>query len=256
MIGVIIQARMGSSRLPGKVLKKLGDRSLLDFQIDRIKEAKTIDFIIVATTMERSDDDIELFCNEKGINCFRGSETDVLSRYYECAKVNNIDTIVRLTADCPLIDPNVIDMVVDLYFTSNVDYASNTVPPETSLWPDGSDVEVFSFDALKKAYIESNSNEDREHVTFFFWKNKKNGFKTAQLCNSSDWSKYRFTVDYIEDYEVLKLIYNEIRAKGLFGNIDEIVSVLIENPEIRKINEQYYFGIGWKKNDDKENYIG
>jgi len=247
MIGAIIQARMGSSRLPGKVLKKIGNSVLLDFQIGRLREAKTIDSIIVATTTERSDDDIALFCKKRGIKYFRGPEDDVLSRYYECAKAYNIKTVVRLTADCPLIDPNVIDMVVDLYLTSDVDYASNTVPPETSLWPDGSDVEVFSFGALEKAYFESTSKQEREHVTFFFWKNNEKVFKTIQLSNSHDWSRYRFTVDYPEDYEALKLITTEIQKKRLFGNTNEIVSILIENPEIRKINEQYYFGIGWQK---------
>jgi len=247
MIGAIIQARMGSARLPGKVLKKLSDSSLLEFQIDRIKEAKNIDIIIVATTTESSDDAIEYFCNEKGIQCFRGSENDVLSRYYDCAKDNQIETIVRLTADCPLTDPIIIDNVVDLYLHKEVDYASNTIPPETSLWPDGTDVEVFSFNALKRAYIESTTTEDREHVTFFFWKNKENGFKTAQLGNSSDWSSYRLTVDYPEDYEVIKLLYSELRAKGSFGHSNEIISILDENPEIMKINERYYFGIGWDK---------
>lgn len=247
MIGAIIQARMGSVRLPGKVLKKLADSSLLEFQVDRIKKAKNVDIIIVATTTESSDDAIENFCNEKGIQCFRGSENDVLSRYYDCAKDNEIDTIVRLTADCPLIDPIIIDNVVDLYLQKEVDYASNTVPPETSLWPDGTDVEVFSFNVLKRAYIESTSTEDREHVTFFFWKNKDSGVKTAQLGNSSDWSSYRFTVDYPEDMLVVEALSTEIRARGLFGNVQDIVSILNDKPEIKKLNEQYYFGIGWMK---------
>jgi len=246
MIGAIIQARMGSTRLPGKVLKTLSHTPLLKLQIDRVKKAKNIDTIIVATSTARGDDAIEDFCNGEEIKCFRGSEDDVLSRYYQCAQENNLETIVRLTADCPLIDPAVIDQVVDLYLKSNVDYAANTVPPETSHWPDGSDVEVFSSDALKRAYVESITIQDREHVTFFFWKNKDNGFKTVQLSNSFDWSKYRFTVDYPEDYEVIRLISNEIHARGLFGHIDEIISILDENTEIAKMNE-HYFGVGWDK---------
>ena len=247
MIGAIIQARMGATRLPGKVLKKLGDHALLDFQISRVKEAKNIDTIVVATTVEDADDEIENFCNEKGILCFRGSENDVLSRYYECAKDNNFETIVRLTADCPLIDPVVIDKVVTLFFEEKVDYSSNTVPPETSFWPDGSDVEVFSFEALKLAHTDAVKLEDREHVTFFFWKDKSNRFKTAQLQNFEDWSKYRFTVDYQEDYEVLKLIYDEIISRQVYGHVDEIIRVLDERKDIRMINKDYYFGIGWKK---------
>jgi spore coat polysaccharide biosynthesis protein SpsF len=247
MIGVIIQARMGATRLPGKVLKKLGDNALLDFQISRIKEAKNIDTIVVATTVEDADDEIEVFCNGKGIPCFRGSENDVLSRYYECARDNKFETIVRLTADCPLIDPAVIDKVVTLFFEEKVDYCSNTVPPETSFWPDGSDVEVFSFAALEQAHRNAVKLEDREHVTFFFWKDKSNGFKTAQLQNFENWSKYRFTVDYQKDYDVVKLIYDEITLRQVYGHIGEIVMVLDDRQDIRMINKDYYFGIGWEK---------
>ena len=247
MIGVIIQARMGSTRLPNKVLKRLGDKALLDFQIERIKEAKTIDSIIVATTIENSDDEIEHFCNQKDISFFRGSEDDVLSRYYECAKDNNLETIVRLTADCPLIDPVVIDKVVTLFFEEKVDYCSNTVPPETSSWPDGSDVEVFSFAALEQAHRDAVKQEEREHVTFFFWKDKANGFKTAQLKNFEDWSKYRFTVDYQEDYEVLQLICDEIKLRQVYGHVGEIIRVLDDRQDIRMINKDYYFGVGWEK---------
>jgi len=247
MIGVIVQARMGSTRLPGKVLKKLGDHALLDFQISRIKEAKNIDSIVVATTVEDVDDEIENFCNEKGISCFRGSEHDVLSRYYECAKEFNFETIVRLTADCPLIDPVVIDKAVTLFFAEKVDYSSNTVPPETSFWPDGSDVEVFSFAALEQANRDAIKPEEREHVTFFFWKDKANGFKIAQLQNFEDWSKYRFTVDYPEDYEVLHLIYDEIKLRQVYGHVGEIINVLNDRQDIRIINRDYYFGVGWEK---------
>tara|TARA_B110000003_G_scaffold276570_1_gene323987 strand:+ start:4278 stop:5021 length:744 start_codon:yes stop_codon:yes gene_type:complete len=247
MIGVIIQARMGSTRLPGKVLMDLGCSTLLDFQIERVKKAKNIATIIVATTLDTNDDEIENFCNKRGIKCFRGSQNDVLSRYYNCAKDNNLDVIVRLTADCPLIDPVVIDQVVDLYFEKCVDYASNTVPPETSLWPDGSDVEVFSFRALEQAYQVAVKKEDKEHVTFLFWKDNLNKFKTAQLQNLENWSDYRFTVDYKEDYEVLTLICKELKSRGIFGYVREVVEILNERSDIRNLNEKYYFGIGWKK---------
>ena len=247
MIGVIIQARMGSTRLPGKVLMNLGRSTLLDFQIERVKKAKNIATIIVATTLDSNDDEIEAFCNKKGIKCFRGSQNDVLSRYYNCAKDNNLDVIVRLTADCPLIDPEVIDQVVDLFFKKCVDYASNTVPPETSLWPDGSDVEVFSFNALERANQKAVKKEDKEHVTFLFWKYNLNKFRTAQLQNLENWSNYRFTVDYREDYEVLTLIYEELKSRGIFGYVREVVEILNERSDIRNLNKEYYFGIGWKK---------
>ena len=169
-----------------------------------------------------------------------------MSRYYHCAKENNASTIVRLTADCPLIDPKVIDAVIDLYFSKKVDYAANTVPPETSYWPDGSDVEVFSFQALKKANKETTDISFREHVTFYFWKDT-NKFSSVQLNNKQDWSNYRFTLDYPEDYEVIKLINDELLRKKLFGHIDEIIDILVSKPEIAEINKAFYFGIGWKQ---------
>ena len=247
MIAAIIQARMGSTRLPGKVLKNINGSSLLEFQIERVKKSKNISDIIVATTTNSDDDEIEKFCLQRGIAFYRGSENDVLSRYYECAKIYNIQTIARLTADCPLIDPVLIDKVIDLYIESNVDYTSNTVPPETSFCPDGSDVEVFSFKSLEKAYKEAYKQEDREHVTFFFWKDNSNGFKVNQLSNMEDWSNYRYTVDYDKDFKAVKMIYREIKKRNIFGHVNEIVDILKTRSDIRDINKQYYFGIGWNK---------
>jgi len=247
MIVAIIQARMGSTRLPGKVLKEVNGIPLLKIQYERIKGSREIHKIVVATTNEQEDDTIESFCLNNQIECYRGSTHDVLSRYYECAIAYKADIIVRLTADCPFSDPTLVDRVVNLFLSSSVDYASNTVPPETSHWPDGSDIEVFSFEALEKAFFEAKSKEEREHVTFFFWKNKKSKFKTLQLGNSLDWSKYRFTIDYPEDYELSKLIFSEINSKGIYGHINEIVAILDEKPEIREINKKFYFGIGWEK---------
>lgn len=247
MIAVIIQARMGSSRLPGKVLKKINGLSLLESQIDRVKKSKNIENIVVATSLNKIDNRIESLCIQKGITCFRGSEEDVLSRYYDCAKTFNISTIVRLTADCPLVDPLTIDKVIDYFLDKKLDYVSNTTPPETSFWPDGSDVEVFSFNALAKANKKATTKEDREHVTFFFWKDNKNGFKTMQLSNKEDWSDYRYTVDYENDIKAVRAIFREIKKRGIFGHVDEIVDILKTRSDITKINENYYFGIGWEK---------
>lgn len=247
MIIAIIQARMGSSRLPGKVLKEINKVPVLKLQIDRVRASSRIDKVVVATSNESIDDKIEKFCVNHKIDCFRGSENDVLARYYHCAVTFRASVVVRLTADCPLCDPSVIDNVINLFFKKNVDYAANTVPPEASHWPDGSDVEVFSFKALETAYIEATLDEEREHVTFFFWKNKKNKFKTIQLGNSNDWSQYRFTIDYPEDFEVVRFLFQEIQSKGIFGHVHEIVSILENLPEIKKLNEKYYFGVGWEK---------
>jgi spore coat polysaccharide biosynthesis protein SpsF len=247
MIAAIIQARMGSTRLPGKVLKNMNGSSLLEFQIERVKKSKNIKNIIVATSTNKNDDEIEKFCLQKEINFYRGSEDDVLSRYYDCAKIYNIQTIVRLTADCPLIDPVIIDKVIDLFIENDVDYSSNTVPPETSFWPDGSDVEVFSFEAIEKAYKKANKQEDKEHVTFLFWKDKSNGFKINQLSNIEDWSDYRYTVDYDDDFKAIKMIHKEIKKRNIFGHVNEIIDILKSRSDIKEINNQYYFGIGWDK---------
>ena len=246
MIIAIIQARMGSTRLPGKVLKEVAGKPMLKCQIDRVRESKLLDKIIVATSTLEQDDVIEKFCTENGIECFRGSENDVLDRYYQCARSYGPDMIVRLTADCPLSDPMVIDAVIELFIDKKADYAANTVPPEKSKYPDGSDVEVFSMKALERAHREATSIKDKEHVTFYFWQND-NGFKTAQLDNDRDYSKYRFTVDYPEDLEVVEYIIKELKKRNSFGHLKEIIDIIDSNPEIKAKNSQYYFGIGWKK---------
>ena len=245
MIAAIIQARLGAERLPGKVLMKLGHSNILNFQLMRIKKAKRLNEIIVATTEEKQDDKIVKFCEENRIKFYRGSTKDVLSRYYHCAKLFKVDTIVRLTADCPFIDPNVIDKVIDIFFEKRADFSSNTVPPETSSWPDGSDVEVFSFKNLEIAYKNSVDLNEREHVTFYFWKNKTNNFSNIQLENDQDWSKYRFTLDYPKDFEVIKKIYLELEKNNQFGYIKDVVDILKKNPKIRNLNKDYHFGIGW-----------
>ena len=126
-----------------------------------------------------------------------------------------------------------------------MDYVANTVPQETSKYPDGFDVEVFSMKALKKAYEKVNDSNDREHVTFYFWK-YNNGFKTAQLGNSKNYSKYRLTVDYPEDFEIVEFVIKELKKRNIFGHMDEIVEILDLNPAIREKNSKYHFGMGWK----------
>ncbi len=246
MVAAIIQARMGSTRLPGKVLSEIGGAPMLEYQIRRVKEAKLIDKVIVATSMSPQDDVIVSFCRLKKITCCRGSESDVLSRYYDVAREYEVDIIVRLTADCPLIDPTVIDRTIDLFHQSSCDYVANTVPPETSRFPDGSDVEVFSMQALECANMEAESEEDREHVTFYFWKSRQGyQFRTSQLSHTEDWSEYRFTVDYPEDFEAVTRIIAILDERKQFGYLDEIIQILKDYPDIYELNSKYYFGIGW-----------
>ena len=246
MIVAIIQARMKARRLPGKVLKEVNGTPLLKFQTERIKQSSLLDSFVIATSVEPVDDAINDFCKRNNIECFRGSENDVLSRYYECAKKYQADIIVRLTGDCPLIDPRILDDTVRLLQQEGVDFSANTVPPQTSYFPDGSDVEVFTMHALKRAHQECRDLHDREHVTFYFWK-QDNGFKIAQLKNAHNYSEYRITVDYPEDLEVISFVVKELKRLNMKGHLNEIVEILESNPQIAKLNASHYFGEGWDK---------
>ena len=243
MIIAIVQARMGSSRLPKKVLMDIEGTSSLRFMIDRVEKSTLIDKTIVATTNDERDDQIVKFCNDNNILCFRGSENDVLDRYYQSAKKYEATTVVRLTSDCPLIDPDVIDETINLFLKEKVDYASNAVPPDKKKYPDGSDVEVFSFDALKRSWVETKDLKDREHVTFYIWKRNKN-FTTALLDNEHDWGKYRITVDYIEDLELVREIVKKLNDNNLDGSTKEIIEI-IESEKLFKINSMHTWGSNW-----------
>lgn len=245
MTAAIIQARMGSTRLPGKVLAEIDGKPLLQYQVERLRRSDLIDRIIIATSLLDKDDPIAAFCNRMGIDCFRGSETDCLDRYYACARQYGAATIVRLTADCPLVDPGVIDRMLRLYVELQIDYMGNTIPPEKSRYPDGSDVEIFSMSALERTHKEAVLPQDREHVTFYMWKNNDK-FRTYCLDNEHDWSRYRFTVDYPEDFEVVEFIIRELEKRNSFGHLREIIDILDANPAIFAKNANYYFGIGWK----------
>jgi len=237
---------MGSTRLPGKVLMGVNGRTLLAYQLDRISKSKKLNKVVIATSTLEKDDVIEAFCKDYGVDCYRGSENDVMSRYYECAKKYNPDTVVRMTADCPLIDPEIIDKVVQKFKDNNVDYCANSVPPETSKFPDGSDIEVFSMKALERANIEVQDEHRREHVTFQFWQDKN--YTSSQYIQDKDWSKYRITVDYPEDFEVVQYVFNELKNKKIFGNLDEIINIINSNNKIKEKNSQYFFGQGWEDN--------
>ncbi len=240
----IIQARMGSTRLPGKVLMEVGGVPLLDIMLPRVKNSKLIDEVIIATSDKEKDDSIVEFCKSKNYKYFRGSEDDVLLRYFQCAKKYNANVLVRLTADCPLIDPKIIDEVIKLYYEENVDYAANTVPPETNRYPDGSDVEVFSFKGIFELVNKTTDVKDREHVTFPFWKGN-HGYKTAQLKNEFNWGKFRITVDYPEDIDVIDYILKNLKKNNEFGSLKEIIDILESSPEIFSKNSKYFQGMNW-----------
>jgi spore coat polysaccharide biosynthesis protein SpsF (cytidylyltransferase family) len=150
-----------------------------------------------------------------------------------------------MTADCPLIDPEIIDAVVQKFEDDSVDFCANTVPPETSKFPDGSDVEIFSMNALERANAEITDKHLREHVTFQFW--QTDSYLSSQYTQGVDYSDYRITVDYPEDFEVVEYIFNQLKSKNVFGNISEIINIINENKEIKEKNSKYFFGQGWGK---------
>jgi len=239
LIGTIIQARTGSTRLPNKIFKEVDGKPIIKIQYGRVKKSKLLKKIIIATTTNSKDESVIKFCQKNNIDYFRGPENDVLTRYYECAKKYKLSIIVRLTSDCPLIDPYVIDEVIKTYLSNNYDFIANTVPTETSKWPDGSDVEIFSFKSLENAYFNCKDIFFREHVTFYFWKLKKKLFKTFQLDNDEDLSKYRYTIDYEEDLMLIKEIVSRLKKRKLFGRVKEITDIIKKDDNLLEINRKY-----------------
>lgn len=229
----IIQARMGSTRLPGKILKEVNNRPLLSYQIERLRQSQYIDELVIATTIEKQDDLIVEFCQENSILYFRGSETDVLERYYEAAVVFKADAIVRITSDCPIIDVQIVDKTIQ-YFLENgkYDYVSNTIE---RTYPRGLDTEIFSFAALEKAYNEAVLDRDREHVTAFFYTNP-DVFSIGQIKSEIDYSKYRWTVDTEEDFELIKRIIQALYINDSLFTLQDTIKVMKDNPTWFNIN--------------------
>ena len=231
MIGCIIQARMGSSRLPGKVLMKLDEKcTVLEYVVKQISQSKLVNKVIIATTDLEQDDVIQKKANELGIECFRGSSDNVLDRYYECAKKFGLDDILRITSDCPLIDPNIVDKVVEKYLTKDYDYVSNTL---IRTFPIGTDSEIFSFDILEKSWQNASLLSEKEHVTPYII-NKKNGFRLGNIKNELNVGQLRLTLDRIEDYELIKKIVKKIERRPIF--MKDVLKLFSEEPELVKIN--------------------
>lgn len=212
-IVAIIQARMNSDRLPGKVLKNICGKSMLSRVVQRVNCATSLDNVVVATSDTNVDDLIENECHKLGVSVFRGSENDVLDRFFQAALVYKAEIVVRITADCPLIEPAVIDKVVQAFLGSDVDYASNTL---IRTYPRGLDVEVISLHALTMAWKNSIKPYHRAHVTPYVYENA-DLFKLLSITNSSDWSKYRWTVDTPEDLQFVRRVYEILGGISLFS---------------------------------------
>ncbi|MBQ0140958.1 MAG: glycosyltransferase family protein [Kurthia sp.] len=231
-IVAIVQARMGSTRLPGKVLKEVLSRPLLSFQIERMKQSKLVNELVIATTPHGNEKIIQL-CEKEIVPYFVGSESDVLDRYYKAGKKYEADVIVRMTSDCPLIDPVIIDQVIQMYLDGNYDYVSNT---QDRTFPRGMDVEVFSMEALEKAFEEAIIDYEHEHVTPYIYLNRDK-FSIGQYTQVDDKNDIRLTVDTNEDFLVIKKIFNELYNEKPNFLLDDILAILEKYPEWKEINK-------------------
>ena len=238
-IGAIIQGRTSSTRLPGKVLKELPYNSgitCLEQVIRRLKISKKLDDIIIVTTTEKIDDKIIDIAKKENVKYFRGSKEDVLSRYYFAAKESNIDTIIRVTSDCPCIDARTVDIAISEHLKSNADYTSNSL---IRTYPYGLDVEVFNFNALEKAYKNAKEDYEKEHVTPYINRNPKkfkiNIVKAPKELYVPD---IRITLDTEEDYALLCAVYDYLYPKNKYFNAYDIVNLFNEKPWLKLINKK------------------
>lgn len=245
----IVQGRMGSIRLPGKVLKKVLGRPLLSFLVERLKAVTLIDDYVIATTIERDDDAIAEFCTDHNVPFFRGSESDVLKRFYDVATERKADHIVRITADCPIIDPSIIDDVVRKHKESQCDYVTNAID---STYPDGMDVEVFTFEALERSYNEAKLLSEREHVTPYIHTNTDQ-FQVSYVRGEENYSHLRLTVDHPEDFDLVKSIIERLYPQNPAFDLQDILRLLCDEPDLVKINANYTRNEGYEesKNEDR-----
>lgn len=243
----IIQARMGSTRLPGKVMKVICGKTVLEHVIERVKGCRLLDEVVIATTVSPADDAIVKEAERCGVKWFRGSEEDVLERYYLAAKEYDAEIVVRITSDCPLFDPTVLTEMLD-YFNSersqglNIDYLSNTL---TRSYPRGLDAEVFTFTALEKAFLNAVQPYEREHVTPYIHQHPEI-FSLHGQTSDEDLSAHRWTLDTEEDFRLIEEIYFALYKENKFFTTEHILELLKQRPELAGINahvEQKKLGI-------------
>lgn len=241
----ITQARVGSTRLPGKVLKKIEGKTLLEIHLNRALQSKLISKLKVATTTEVDVNKIIKISDKLGVDSFQGSVENVLERFYLAALPEKPDYVVRLTSDCPLIDPIEIDKVIKKCVAGNYDYASNVLEPSL---PDGMDVEIFKFSSLEKAFKEATLKSDKEHVTPYIWRNSTvrggSTFKSLSIKNLRDFSDFRLTVDTLDDFNLIKKLIVKL---GDNKGWHDYVNYLEQNPELISINSKYKRNEGLKK---------
>lgn len=233
-VEIYVQARMGSTRLPGKVLKTVLGRPLLSYQIERLKRVKRANAIVVVTSTAKEDDQIVRLCENEGIPCYRGAEEDVLDRYYQTAVQRRPDAVVRITADCPLIDPEIVDLVISKYIDEfpKWDYVSNSL---ISTFPRGLDTEIFSYRILEETAQQARALAEREHVTLYMY-NHPERYKLKNVASTIDLSNYRWTVDTVEDFELIRLLLTELYPQKPDFLLQDVLDVSALHPEWSLIN--------------------
>lgn len=247
-IVTVIQARTSSSRLPGKITMPVSGKPILSRMVERVMASELAGEIVVATTTDPADNIIQELCLQENFNFYRGHPTDLLDRHFRAASRSKADLVIKIPSDCPLIDPEIIDSVIK-YFLENItkyDYVSNLHPPT---YPDGNDCEIMPMDILRTAWKEAKKNFEREHTTPFIWENPQR-FRIGNLSWDSGLNysmTHRFTLDYIEDYEFIARIYDELYGSNPLFGLADILELLKRKPEIAAINKMH-LGINWYRN--------
>jgi spore coat polysaccharide biosynthesis protein SpsF len=257
-ITVIIQARMNSTRFPGKALKKINEKPMLSYVINQVSASKFVDDIIICTTTSSNDSPIVKFCKNNSIKYFQGSDEDVLDRFYQTAKKFHCDPIVRISSDCPLVDPDVIDEIISKFLSDSYDYVSNNIEKKSDTWinslcnfPQGMVVEICSFKSLKKTWLEAKSLTEREHVFPYIQFNSKK-FKISTIHYKKNLSYIRCTVDYIQDLDFLNKLIQKLPNDKKIIKIPDIESTIKKYPYLTKINDFIEFDEGFKKSLSNE----
>ena len=239
-VGIIVQARTGSSRLPAKVMMKADDESLMiDYVINQLKHSKLHDEIVVATTNLKQDDVIFDYVTNRNILCFRGDEKNVLERHYQCAKKYAFSTIVRIPSDKPLIDPTIVDSVIERFQSNSYDYISNFFIDANDndkfipSYPSGTEVEIFSFAALEVAWKNATSEDEKEHVTPYIYSNPEK-FNIFTLKSEKNLSQFRWALDYENDLKLIRVIISKIQKRPILMN--DILELFEQEPDLTKIN--------------------
>jgi spore coat polysaccharide biosynthesis protein SpsF len=244
MITAILQVRVSSTRLPGKVLMPILGRPMLGRQIERVRRSQQLQGLLVATSVDPSDDPIVTLCEKEGVEVYRGALDDVLDRFYQAARSKKVDPIVRLTGDCPLLDPPLIDqMIIQYNRGGSYDYLSNTLDPT---FPDGLDVEIIRFSALEKSWMEATRPSEREHVTAYVHQHPDR-FRLGSFKNPIDLSHLRWTVDEAADFELVRKIYEALYPSNPAFSTQDILTLLDSRPEWKTLNASIPRNEGYQK---------